>query len=411
MNNVERPLTRSWFFYFMAVYTGLEMIWFGVLVFDFVTHPVAPDIRTGSVAFRLLLGLGIVPLALIVTGMVLRRASSNVTGLFLLQMTVIIMAGTLRQGSPLIVYDQQLNFGWLGIWLLPLFFPNGRAAPVQLERWGRLLGVTMVIMGAILGVSQPTVRMFDLARQQIFYVPNPIFIPVLGTLQPLIEVVESILLLPTGLVILPSIVLRYRSGDHYIRQQIKWLTWIVALFILMVLVLGPIGLLTDSFKFGTPGLVIMMMFTLYCYLAPYIAVGNAILRHRLYDIDIIIRRTLIYTILTIILAVVYFGNVVLVQQVFRAATGQSSDLAIVISTLAIAALFSPLRRRIQDVIDRRLYRRKYDAQKTLETFNRTMRDEVDLDQLSAQLIAVVQATMQPTQITLWLNKSSKDEYR
>jgi branched-subunit amino acid ABC-type transport system permease component len=140
------------------------------------------------------------------------------------------------------------------------------------------------------------------------------------------------------------------------------------------------------------------------YMFPAVTIGNAILRHRLYDIDIIIRRTLVYSILTGILAVIYFGGVIVVQQLLRPLT-ESSDLAIVVSTLLIAALFSPLRRRIQSTIDRRFFRRKYDAEQTLARFNQTLRDEVDIETLKAELVGVVQETMQPTKIALWMKET------
>jgi hypothetical protein len=133
-----------------------------------------------------------------------------------------------------------------------------------------------------------------------------------------------------------------------------------------------------------------------------VAIAVAIFRYRLYDIDIIINRTLVYGSLTVTLVLVYFGSVVGLQYILRALTGQESQLAVVASTLAIAALFNPLRRRVQEVVDRLFYRRKYDAAKTLEEFSAKLRDETDIDTLNSELLLTVRDTMQPEHISLWL---------
>ena len=142
-----------------------------------------------------------------------------------------------------------------------------------------------------------------------------------------------------------------------------------------------------------------------------ISAGIAILRYRLYNIDILINRTLVYGVLTALLALIYFGLVFILQSLVRALAGEISQTPLVIvgSTLVIAALFQPLRRRIQQVIDRRFYRRKYDAAKTVEAFSATLRNELDLSQLREHLITVVQETMQPTYVSLWLRQPERDK--
>ena len=139
-----------------------------------------------------------------------------------------------------------------------------------------------------------------------------------------------------------------------------------------------------------------------------IALGIAILRYRLFDIDIIIRRTLTYTLVTALLVVVFFGSVIVLQQIFAAFTSAGqNDLVTVLSTLAIAALFVPLRNRVQGVIDRRFNRKKYNAQQVLQQFGETVRDETDLDKLTGELVHVVQETMQPRSVSMWLKQDGK----
>jgi hypothetical protein len=150
--------------------------------------------------------------------------------------------------------------------------------------------------------------------------------------------------------------------------------------------------------------------TFFTFLVP-IAFGVAILRNRLWDIDIIINRTLVYGTLTAILALLYFGLIFALQYLLQGIIHQINDIAIVISTLAIAALFQPLHHRIQRVIDRRFYRRKYDAARTVEAFGATLRNEVDLSQLSEHLLNVVQETMQPAHISLWLRETDHESKR
>jgi hypothetical protein len=190
------------------------------------------------------------------------------------------------------------------------------------------------------------------------------------------------------------VIVRLQSAEARERQQFKWFAYGTAVF------LGALFLMDAALQIGGPWARFVVIVT--GLSAIPVAVGIAILRYRLYDIDLLINRTLVYGVLTGILALVYLGGVVALQALFRYLTGQGSQLAIVASTLAIAALFGPLRRRIQAFIDRRFYRRKYDVTKTLEAFSATLRDETDLDALRADLVGVVGETMQPAHVSLWL---------
>ncbi|MDP8973714.1 MAG: hypothetical protein M3N45_11225 [Actinomycetota bacterium] len=201
-----------------------------------------------------------------------------------------------------------------------------------------------------------------------------------------------------------SLLVRFLRSEGEQREQIKWLAF--AAFILGLMISSyviPANLLPDEAG-GVDRVWVNLLedaVTL-SFAAIPVAVGIAILRYRLYDIDLLINRTLVYGSLTATLVAVYVGSVVGLQAILRVLTGQESTLAVVASTLAIAALFNPLRRRVQGFVDRRFYRRKYDAAKTLAAFNARLRDETELETLSGDVVGVVKETMQPAHVSLWL---------
>jgi hypothetical protein len=205
-----------------------------------------------------------------------------------------------------------------------------------------------------------------------------------------------------------SQIYRYRHVSNATqRQQIKWVVFGISAaltgFLGIQLLLGSSGADTPT----SPGTLVayLLAYTIVGYIVVLfipVSIGIAVLRHHLFDIDVIINRTLVYATLTALLALVYFGSIVVLQGLFRALMGQESQLAVVVSTLAIAALFNPLRRRIQSFIDRSFYRRKYDAAKTLGAFSAKLRDETDLEALSDDLVGVVKEAMQPAHVSMWL---------
>jgi hypothetical protein len=205
-----------------------------------------------------------------------------------------------------------------------------------------------------------------------------------------------------------SLVMRYRRSRGDVRQQIKWIAFAASLVALTYLIAIVASFIHPSEIWFAAGLPLWLDLIEYAALLSItsvpITIGFAVLKYRLYDIDLIINRTLVYGSLTAILAGVYFGGVTATQALFRDLAGQQElpQLVVVVSTLLIAALFTPLRRRIQSFIDRRFYRAKYDARKILEAFSVRLRDETDLEALNEDLVEVVRETMQPAHVSLWL---------
>jgi hypothetical protein len=285
---------------------------------------------------------------------------------------------------------------------LPLLFPDGHP-PSYRWRWVAWLGglsIGLAVVSSTIGLwpeRGPALVTGD---------ENPSHI-----VQVLVVFVALPMMLLAGLGAVISVLVRFRRARGDEQQQIKWFAFAAALTFVWILVLEVFEELL-SIEGGVTEAILAFTWASAWLVIPSIpiATGIAILRYRLYDIDRIINRTLVYGALTVALVAVYFVSVLLlhivavvpIQYIFYAFTGQGSTFAVVISTLAMAALFNPLRRRIQSFIDRRFYRSKYDARKTLEVFSAKLRDETDLDALSDDLVGVVRETMQPAHVSLWL---------
>jgi hypothetical protein len=288
---------------------------------------------------------------------------------------------------------------WLAHWLfvpsaalvvfLFLLFPTGRL-PTRRWRWFAGFSVFAASIGAVS-------MAFSSGMTALGPVPNPLGIEGVRDIDRIVEpFFFTLLLLAAG-----SMFVRLRGATEVERQQIKWFAYAAAVAVSGNIVGHSLFAATDASWLRWAGLIPGMVGVL----GMPVAMGIAILRYRLYEIDTLINRTLVYGALTAILAALYFGGVTATQTIFRVLTGQEEEqpqLAIVVSTLVIAALFNPLRHLIQGFIDRRFYRTKYDARKTLEAFSTKLRDETDLDALSNDLIGVVRETMQPAHVSLWL---------
>jgi hypothetical protein len=297
---------------------------------------------------------------------------------------------------------------WLSTWIgapaallaaafLFLLFPDGR---LPSRRWRPVAWMAAIgsPLTALAGALKP--GPLDAHRS----IDNPVGID--STLGVIVEVLGLLGALALNVSVLASgisLILRLRRARGVERQQLKWFVYAASL-------MG--GGFAASFLFsGDLANSIVWFLGILGFMVLPVATGIAILKYRLYDIDLLINRTLVYGSLSAMLVLVYLGGVVSLQYVFRALTGQESQVAIVASTLAIAALFTPLRKRVQTFVDRRFYRKKYNAAKTLEAFNSRLREETDLEALSSEVVGVAGRTMQPAHVSLWLRPDPEPEDR
>ncbi len=307
---------------------------------------------------------------------------------------LITVPGSLPAGALMGVFGGWAGaMGWfLMLTFLLLLFPNGHLPSPRWRPLARLI-VGLLVAFTITFLLAPT----NQSDTRLAAVRNPLGISGAQDLLNLLNTLIVLGLMVTIIACIVAVVLRFRRARGDERQQLKWFAYGTTLSILMLIIIA-FSVFSNVNISGT-------FFYLSVVCIP-ISAGIAMLRYRLYDIDVLINRTLVYSSLTVLLVGLYVGLVLALQALVRSVTGSLSQqpLVIVASTLVIAALFQPLRRRIQAFIDRRFYRRKYDAAKTLAAFSATLRNEVDLNQLREHLIAVVKETMQPAHVSLWLRK-------
>ena len=289
---------------------------------------------------------------------------------------------------PVTIVGNEDVLGFPSLFLFFYLFPNGRFVP----RWTRWSAIVSIALFEIINLFPNALpNLSGWYGRFLFLVP----LLVIGSL-------------------VYAQVYRYRHvSTPAQRQQTKWIVLGATVALLGFLLLGYLlpAFLTAFMPFKSLGLIpyviVITSIMLVLLLIP-LSLAFAILRYRLWDVDVLINKTLVYGLLTGALAAIYIGCILGLQALLRGIVHQNSDVAIVVSTLLIAALFQPLRRRIQALIDRRFYRRRYDAAKTLQAFSATLRHQVDLAELSEHLLAAVQETMQPTHVSLWLRKTDSE---
>lgn len=376
----------------------------GLVLSTYVASATPEAVRTADLAFS----FGVAVFAFVGAVIVARQPTNRIGWLFC-AIGILWVTGDLAGRYSTYAFltgsgDGTLAFlgAWYGEWywfaflmltfsLLPQLFPTGRPMAGGWELFARIVFVFSVVVAAITMFENELILIGTDA-----VIDNPFGIPGFRDIE---EGAAAIPLLAGGLVAIlggaTAIVLRFRRSRGEERLQLKWFTLAVLALVAQFV--------AQSFFGGEEGHPYPLIDGVALALVP-ISAAIAILRYRLYDIDLVINRALVYAVLSAILAGAYLGIVVLLQSALSPFTAES-DLAVAGSTLAVAGLFRPVRARVQAFIDRRFYRHKYDAAETLEEFASSLRDEVDLETLSKELVQVVSSTMQPAHAALWLRES------
>jgi len=344
---------------------------------------------------------GLFILAFATTGALVasRRPDNPIGWLMCLSALAFVVGGVCEEISEYAAREDRWDLvaaqaaAWVGtyVWLLGvvpaatfllLLFPDGR---LPSPRWRPVAWLA----GGSLGVTSLAIALSP-GRIEDTPVTNPVGIPGAAAVFDALVAAGLVLVFVSILASCASLVARFRSARREQRQQLKWIAYSVPLVLLFLA-----ASIAVSPELSTVGITVVP-----------VAIGIAMLRHRLYDIDVVIKRTLVYGPLTATLAASYLGLVLLLQLLLSPLAGES-DLAVAASTLAVAALFRPLRTRIRAGVDRRFYRQRYDAARTLEAFSGRLRDELDLEALGDDLRQVVRETVQPAHVSLWLREASR----
>ena len=381
---------------------ALFVVYLALVALTFILHGPRPDSSGETTVAPALIGFALGG------ALIASRRPDNPIGWLVIGVTLTLVAQNFaagynesdgRPGTALLSwYESLAAYLWLGLGVifLPLLFPDGRLLSPR-WRWVARAGAAAIVVAVVAHALMPG-PLNPGAHPRI---PNPVGIePLAGALKALGSAATA-LAVGVFAATVASMVLRFRRSRGEERLQLKWFALACSVMAVGFLLRAIVAAFPHNAPLQVVGAVGFSLGFLALIVGIPVATGVAVLRHRLYDIDVVINRTLVYGALTATLAGVYLGSVLLLQLALGPVTSGSS-LAVAVSTLAVAALFRPARARIQAVVDRRFYRRKYDAARTLEGFSARLREQVDLDALGGELRAVVRETMQPAHVSLWL---------